>query len=438
MLLLLLDANGQSFTLGPVSDGLGVGGPFVEVDSADPARLVVRAYDRTGALLVEFDEDMARSWQDSLNEPGTGRTALANDDPDLALVPMRSIMRFFLTDFGSPISRARFAAVVQNRNSETITNDQAQEVTVLSGPGALSVLGDAVIYPEGGVDQSPYSDQRRFDFTNPDLDDSAWDLAGPVKRQDFDSPPYQTAPEGWPDGEAYWIWGVPYESPQPVGISYFRKTFTMDDEATVRIFGTADDGFEVFIDGVLIFSETRAYLWGEVKKADVFLSAGDHTIAIKGTNIPRPANPASNIAAVLLTVITLADGGRQLGEVLVHTDLSWRVLGYPAAPPGFTPGHVLRLLLEEAQARGTLTYLAWDFTDLADSLGNAWPVTPDLVFPVGLDYLSVINQLCESYMDVAMAPGALMLHAYAERGEGKPAALTVADNLAALTHETRA
>ncbi|RJQ25430.1 MAG: hypothetical protein C4589_11205, partial [Peptococcaceae bacterium] len=74
---------------------------------------------------------------------------------------------------------------------------------------------------------------------------------------------------------------------------------------------------------------------------------------------------------------------------------------------------ILKILIEEAQARGALTGVVIDFTASEDSLGNPWDDSTDISFHAGTPLLGVIEKLCEGMgiFDIEMTPG-LKLKAY--------------------------
>lgn len=94
---------------------------------------------------------------------------------------------------------------------------------------------------------------------------------------------------------------------------------------------------------------------------------------------------------------------------IVHTDTTWSMLAFPASVPGLTPRHILRLALEEAQARGTtdLDHVTIAGTDTADPTGAAYP---EVVLPVSLpaDVHRVAQLLEELGFPIAMSPGLVL------------------------------
>lgn len=399
--------------------------PVQVYDRLDPDTLLTTLYDASG-----------RSAISTHNEPGSGSCIVDLTNPALADVPPRSLLRFSID--GEP----KFQSLVEDIHRVTISQaEEAKEEASLSGRGSLAVWEESVVYPENIYptlsEARPLNEVRLFNFASSDFDDSGWDTAVIVKQQDAGGDPYGVAPVDWPDPLANWIW-VDDDVPQPVGDCYFRAVVVLDEEGPHRVFASADDGFEVFIDGTPVMGETRAFLWGETKYVDVDLSDGEHIVAIKGTNIDRPSNPTTNVAAVILSIIALEDGGQSLGEVVLRTDDAWKVEGFPASPPGFTPGMVMRVLLDEAHSRGELPGVELDFTVDEDSNGDPWPSSPDLAFPVGTSYLAVIEQLTETYIDVAMSRTGLLLRAWGTRGETQAVTLSKGSNLTSLEHHQRA
>ena len=395
--------------------------------------ITVKLYNRlTGALITDLESANAPEVMATHNEPGNGACELDNDDEDLALVPLRGVLQFAVDGF------ARFRSLIETIDRQTIAGaEESSEITKLSGRGTLAMFEESVVYPEGGIDARPLNEVRLFNFTAPDFDDAGWGTASQIKQQSDAAAPYAGAPAEWPDPDAYWIWGVAAATPQPLGDCYFRGSFTLAAERTVRIFASADDGLEVYVDGTEVMAETKAYLWATTKFVDIFLTAGAHVVAVKATNIDRPNEAATNVAAFILSVYELTGGGSTLGSLLLRTNNAWKTSAYPSDPPGFTPGRILDILVDEAQARGELPEISLGFTDAVDTDLTPWPDAPDLSFEVGTTLLEVIEQLCESYIDVAMAPNSFELRAWVERGSTQAVALERGVNITDLKHQRR-
>lgn len=56
-----------------------------------------------------------------------------------------------------------------------------------------------------------------------------------------------------------------------------------------------------------------------------------------------------------------------------------------------TVGDILNTLFTEAQARGAMTGMAWDFTATLDSSGTAWGGTQSIAFDAGKDFLGILQ-----------------------------------------------
>jgi hypothetical protein len=75
-------------------------------------------------------------------------------------------------------------------------------------------------------------------------------------------------------------------------------------------------------------------------------------------------------------------------------------------------GGILVRMLEEAQARGALLDLTWDFTRQLDSNGVPWSLeVTDFQLPVGMNLLEVARKVQETGVELAMRPN-LLLQAY--------------------------
>lgn len=386
-----------------------------------------------GGVPVTLSGAAATQWVDERNDVGSASLELHRSDADMpaygAIVA--------LTLGGT----TRYAFRVEQKDQQTLGATDAAETVKVAGRGLLSLFEEVVLYPELGLGRiSP--DYRLFNFASTYYDDTAWVAATQIKQQKTVSSQWPYSPADWPDQDAYWIWGQAQGAgspPQPVGDCYFRKTFTLASQQTLRAYISADDGFEFYFDGAKWAGETTAFMWGETKYVDLGLvDTGTHTIAIKGTNMLRDS-AATNVAGVICSVIEMTDGGNTVGTVRARTDNTWKALAYPSAAPGMTPGQILDQLMSEAQTRGALSGWTNDFTSTLDTAAVAWTAV-DIGFSVGTSYLEVIRALCETSIDVRCGPDALALHAWKKPGGANRSATVVlnASNLADLRHDGRA
>lgn len=395
-----------------------------------------KVYDRTsGALLTSLANAEGRGWQEVLNETGSGQVTLGLGDADLAHLVEGNIVRCFID------GTAAFSWVVGPMGQTTVAAaEEAEEERTVNGRGTLSVFSEAIVYPEvtsALADFPPLADRkpldtRRFDYTSPLFDSSPWPLAVEVPA------PASLAgglPNGWPGADAEWIWdALPDGSNNnPTGDIYIRHVFTLAAATRLTFYMTCDDGFEFFLDGELILSDLRTpYLQLLTRSVTTELVAGNHVIAVRAVN--GPGAGSDNPGAFAMTAIELDGNGDPLTPLEWTSDVGWYCVGYPPEPPGMTVGRVLIHLVNEAQARGALPGVTVGFTADLDSSGAPWPEVPSIALKIGTNYLDVLAQLTEAYVDVAMDPGSLRLDAWAERGTASGATLGIGTNLLGLTH----
>lgn len=121
-------------------------------------------------------------------------------------------------------------------------------------------------------------------------------------------------------GNAQWIWypeGNPASS-APQGTRYFRRNFTIADinqVANVPCIITADDQFEMFINGQRVYSDSEIDGWRSAEVFDIaqYLQTGDNVLAIRTVN-------ASYGAAGWIANITIS---LQSGSLSLNTDQQW-------------------------------------------------------------------------------------------------------------------
>ncbi len=219
------------------------------------------------------------------------------------------------------------------------------------------------------------------------------------------------------------------------------------------------DAFHTVVSGDTLWAIARRY-YGDPTKWPAIYSANQAQIQADATaaGLWNPRDPghwifpgqiftipgAGNVAAgtthrgnpggVLVSVHETTIFG--LGQLLTASNGSWRCLPYPDQEPGMTPGEVLGILLDEAQHRRCFPELVRTFNAFVDSAGNAWPRVGDIAVRVGDDYLTVLNQLAETYIDFAMAPAGLVLDAFDIDAAGMVmTTYTPGVDLTELTHE---
>jgi hypothetical protein len=386
----------------------------------------------TGVLLSDLADLVSVEWQDTHNDVGIGTLVLNRHDAAVAQVAVGCQVYCYL--YGQHC----FTFLVESPPTTTVYDpgDEAAETVTVSGPGRNVLAEDALIYPPKGVDDPLNPAHRLYSFTSVDyVEGGGWVNAVQQYRADQLDPyrrvlvewTYQSAgpepdtveyvetppPLGFPDPLAWWIWGSVDRT--ALGFNFFRTTFTVPTESSVTFAVTGDNYHTLYLDGTAILGDTTELsCWRRYKTAEIKLAAGTYTLAAVVENAPLEVDLPSiwNPAGLLCSVYTTDVSGEVL-TVLCRSDSSWRALPYPSTWPGWTPGQILIDIIDEAQARGEIPDLVYDFTASSDSAGNSWPYTQGFSMPVGSNLLEALNSLVEQgWLDYRLAPGGLVLQAF--------------------------
>lgn len=397
-------------------------------------RITTDVYGRDGTLRRHLERTvggatfgaMEPQWDDPPDDIGGASLTVPNHDPALGDVDPNAVLRILVD--GAPV----FQALVSGIDKAALSKQRTKgHVTKISGPGALAIFGDAVVYPVFGVGRKRFSDARLFNFANPAFDPSGYGFA--VATDHASHPTTYTDPANWMDPPALWLWDRPsyITDDPPIGYIYlWAPVLTLADRKVARFQAAADDGYQIWLNGDKVFEDIETGYLGQSKTEDVEMEPGDWYLRVLARNQNHFA------AGFRFTMQELDGKGNPIGTLL-NSQEDWRVLGYPAEPPGFTPTHVLRLLVDEAQVRGALPTVTLNFTDTEDSGGNTMPVTSDISLQVGMKYVDVIRQLLETYLDKAgITPTSLFeLNVEIDTGPGPTGtAFTATTNLTELSH----
>jgi glucose/arabinose dehydrogenase len=125
---------------------------------------------------------------------------------------------------------------------------------------------------------------------------------------------YPTLARAEGSGEAEWIWGAAEDEQLP-SACWFRKTFDVPEVESARVQITADDRFELFVNGRRVGTGKD---WKVLASYDIrkFLVAGRNAIAVKAENL-------SGKTAGVVAQVTVKQPGHT--DVSYSTDASWRV-----------------------------------------------------------------------------------------------------------------
>lgn len=462
----------QTFVMTGAGQLAQVGGPLLsrpgEV-APDMAALLFHRPDITNPVAVLADA-MGQTFQDRHKELGTGEVTLLNTDPDLGVVwDAECVVRFEV------LGRAAFTMIVNELDHVAIAEgEEHDQTTKLAGRAHISVLEESVVYPPTGPDTKPFSDERIFSWPSPDLNDSWWGAtdilvtqASPPRFPDGAPRPPLIDPSGfngsywefaiaddWPDSDAWWMWAHWPNSREwaPTGTCYFRRHFTVPADnriAQLMIYCVLDDDGEVWLDGIKIMECTYGVEPVGVYTMPVDITPGEHTFAIMCTNMVDPEGDEVHNPGGVLFAAYGVDGVGQFTDwtPIVRSDGSWLIVEYPPQPPGFTPGEVIRHVIEEGQARGCFPEITLGFTDQFDAAGNPWTITGSISTKTSTNLWTFIGEeMATTYVDIWMGPGDFCLFAWIHDGRGRdrPVTLTgvtdemdpMSGNLRGLTHHT--
>lgn len=402
-------------------------GPFLELEGEELPDIAAHVFRRENLVtpVMELDEAFARRFYDQLNEVGSGSLELLNDDPQLPDIEDDDVIRFSI--------RGRAAMSILAREWRRVSvagGEEAEQTTTISGPGHLAVLEEAVVYPAGGWASLPVDEDRIFSWQSPEYDDAAWEIARAmttVEAAQLGAWPHQPMGVGFPAAAgAYMIWAPGSTNlSAPEGTCYLRGTYTSATAGKHKMYALIDNYGTIYLDGVKLLEVSPHDGFTGAHTVVFEASAGEHTIAVQADN--AVGYPDAHPAGVAIAIYDVdANNEPVTGNPVAVTgdpagstpDSNWRILAYPATPPGMTPGEALRHCIEEAQARGAIPGVVVGWTDELDSEGVAWPVVGDISTRVGTDVLTFARELSATYIDFWMEPASWTLRAYVHDGRG--------------------
>jgi len=372
------------------------------------------AFDLTGGTAVLVDtlaDSLNREWQDMLSEAGSGSFKIPNDDVS---APSPTFGRLVAFKYRGVYA---WTMLCEKRHKIDVDPQEAvAELTEWSGRGHLALLEEALVYPTNGVGVVPIEDDRVFNWTSANYDDSAWGNATEILLMFYAPATWAgltqspLAAQDFVDDTAWVLWGQPgtYITAPP-GFVFFRQTFTVPNDGSFIITVIMDDWGPWYLDGVKQADQMSNFI--KAQQYQVQLSAGTHLIAARVINF-FAADPAHNPGGFAFSVADNQNGTP--GTVHANSDATCKTLSYVDEPPGMTPGQVIDILYNEAVARGCFTNglsFYFPFGLLADSQGAPWPVVADIATRVGTDMLTFMRELSATYVDFWMEPTSLRIWA---------------------------
>lgn len=431
----------QSITVLGVRRSPVVGGPRIRQGGVTPAPIEVKLYEPDfSTFKADLPETWGRQFQEQINEPGSGRFEIDNwiaEDGEMVVNPLAElieiddVVRFYVH------GECAFAMVVNETETQSLSGDEEiGETTRVSGIGVLSSLSDALVYPARGLGVRPIDENRLFNWTSNDFDDSGWTEPTSLMSVSSAQTNWQVLPfaEDFPYGSAQVVWDrSTADILAPVGVGFFRHDF--ESSGNYFIYAVADGAGILYSD-----SSELAYIDGfhQVTTAFVESTPGWHTLAIQAQNIGFPEDPTYGGPAGIAYVVynTNEAGDPEGGPICVSGGLGAKSLIYPPRPPGMTPGEVIIHCGDEGKARGCFPSLSYAFDANVDSNGTPWDEYGDIATKVGTDLLTFLGELSDTYIDFWMEPSRLRLWAWrkGERGRTVTAAPTSGSSNSSLVN----
>lgn len=354
---------------------------------------------------------------DELTGNGGGQVKINVNDPkileDPTLLDYRNILKTKIN--------GKIVAAIMITHKKTITigeGEKSEEYYEITGESLKIWFDDADVKPYGGLKvDSP--DTRSFSFASERgewYDASKW--LDPVVIAPYGGGIWVDRPENWPiNSNAKWIWGEALNaggnSPDN-SVCLFRYEFNVALGGNYVFYLAADNYLDAYIDGQqVVTTDAKASAYAEATKVEIYLTPGDHVMAMKVRNESQATgNPAAALAAIY----------RMEGDVETWVGASggmgWKSLKYPAVMPGWSPGEIMVTLLNEAKARGVLfpSHLTPSFTTTHDSNNVPWGNALDWTFDIGEPLSSVVSKFEELGCYIWINPDTLQLNMSYSRG----------------------
>lgn len=355
--------------------------------------------------------------QEDVSEVGALQVTVQNDDPQLPNIDGEKMIGVEV--YGG----LEYAGVVGGEERKSIAREGPEgESTTYSMKGAAKLLDEGVVAPSRGADQLPVEKTRAFNWANPLFPDGSWGQASEMApRVDpvVLRPPYLWGDEFnevWPVGllepNTKWIWssiGTQYNAPP--GTCLFRGYFEVPSgESFITIRAGFDNYGDLYLDGQLIWQGVADFRKARVSDP-IPITPGVHLIAAICTNSPDDGPPGDNPGA-LAAEVHASDRSGNPTTLLLQTDASWKILPYITELPGMPIGMIIRMIVQEAQARGALEFIKLGFSDYYDSDGRPWPVVGDVSTNVGRTVFDFLHDLAQTYIDFRVEPATLTLRCW--------------------------
>lgn len=308
----------------------------------------------------------------------------------------------------------------------------SKRLITVKGEGTRRFLKWGRVLPWLPLGATPTSNRRRFGPESPGLDTTAW--TSPFTQLRLTSEPGK--PFGMPDvfGDQ-WIDAEAEDDDMTLGDRWFRRQFTPDDAGQIDFFASWDDRGAQYLHGVEMQAVDPTYpdkVWHKPWRAAAWVEPIGEPLVYTA----RSSNDGGKAAFMNETWRSGPDGittmlflsGVPVGGDYDELFGEWLCYIGPAGE-WFTPGEIIRILLDECHARGELLDVTRGCTDTHDSAGVPWDKI-EVEFDATGTLLDAMKVLEASWIDFDVSnTGGLVLDAWKKdpgRGTAKSIDLTSA------------
>ena len=232
-----------------------------------------------GALTSVLDGEFV----DEFNAPGFGSVTVPLGSADAALLVKDAVVRVAYQN------GTRFAFVIETLE-RVLAQEDGQQTVIAAGRGLLSVLEDAVVYPQGGLADFNTPD-RPFNYASAP---GTWRNSGNYQNAlgvpwKDDTTARKGYPVRWKDRNAQWIWRTsPTSNTQTGTVNWFYRDITLNEGKRIKFFASADNSMQVWINGNRVMSSSDfdkdSPSFTQMARFTVRLGVGTHTIAARVRN----------------------------------------------------------------------------------------------------------------------------------------------------------
>jgi hypothetical protein len=421
---------------------------FLEILEATPTAGVPMEFEvfdggSPSSYVTTLENAAAGSIQDAMGDVGAGRCDLPSDDPKRSSVQKGDYIRVKIGN----VERYGF----WNEDPETVLTgpeETLSEVLRLRGRGALAYLERASVYPPTwpvqpvafGAASSADNGAGATSITvaRPAGTKSGSTLIATLTFRGGSDKTLAT-PAGWKLIDRY-------DSGNTIGLAIYRRTASGSDTSYAWTFTTATQASVIvvrleyanadvtaftldfdagsgtairspgvsigLVDGILLTYATTTADSSSITPPAGLVEAADHGAAGRTIEAAYLLGPAVGDTGDQTAVA--AAGGSWIGASLFIPNSGTNDFSFERE----TFGGILATLIDQAQARGAIPALTYDFSTSVDSNGQPWPEEHTLAFHAGTSLLDVWRLLVSLGLEGRITPS-LKLQAFVDMSRHK-------------------